>query len=242
MRRTIDIVVAAMALVVLLPAMLLLAGLVRLKLGRPVLFRQVRVGQYGREFVILKLRTMRPERWPGEPDAERDTRLGRRLRRWSLDELPQLWNVLVGDMSLIGPRPTLPEQVHNYSRRQLGRLLVRPGLTGWAQVHGRNSISWPERIEFDLDYIEHRSLVLDLRIIARTVLQVLRPAGIYGPGGVNIPFPAPPPHKEHTREVSGTSDARSAHAPSISTPCSSRVSPTARSTEPTWSPHADPSP
>lgn len=189
MRRTIDVVVAAGALLVLLPVLLLLAALVRLELGSPVLFRQIRVGQYGREFVILKLRTMRPERWPAEPDAERDTGLGRRLRRWSLDELPQLWNVLVGDMSLIGPRPTLPEQVRHYSRRQLGRLLVRPGLTGWAQVHGRNSISWPERIQLDLYYIEHRSLALDLRILGRSIQQVIRPTGIYGPDGINPGFP-----------------------------------------------------
>lgn len=189
MRRAIDVAVAALALVILLPALLLLAALVRLELGSPVLFRQIRVGRYGREFVILKLRTMRPERWPAQPDADRDTALGRQLRRWSLDELPQLWNVLVGDMSLIGPRPTLPEQVRHYSPRQLGRLLVRPGLTGWAQVHGRNSISWPERIELDLYYIEHRSLGLDLRVLARSVRQVVRPTGLYGAGGVNPGFP-----------------------------------------------------
>jgi lipopolysaccharide/colanic/teichoic acid biosynthesis glycosyltransferase len=109
----------------------------------------------------------------------------------SVDELPELWNVLRGDMSLIGPRPTLPEQVRHYSPRQRGRLAIRPGLTGWAQVNGRNSISWPERIELDLYYIEHRNLALDARILWRTVLHVLRPSGIYGEGGVNQGFPVP---------------------------------------------------
>jgi lipopolysaccharide/colanic/teichoic acid biosynthesis glycosyltransferase len=129
--------------------------------------------------------------YAGEPDADRDTRLGLLLRKTSLDELPQLWNVLRGDMSLIGPRPTLPEQVVHYSERQRGRLAIKPGITGWAQVNGRNSISWPERIELDLWYIAHRSLRLDLRILVRTVLNVVRPHGIHGEGGVNPGFPLP---------------------------------------------------
>ena len=119
----------------------------------------------GQEFTIVKFRTMRPPAYDGEPDAGRDTPLGTALRTTSLDELPQLWNVLKGDMSLIGPRPTLPEQVVHYSARQRGRLAVRPGITGWAQVQGRNSLSWPERIELDLDYIARRSWRLDLRIV-----------------------------------------------------------------------------
>lgn len=203
MRRAVDVVVAGCALVVLSPVLLLIALLVRSRLGSPVLFRQVRVGWHGREFSIVKFRTMRPERWPGEPDADRDSSLGRRLRAVSLDELSQLWNVLVGDMSLIGPRPTLPEQVRHYSSRQRRRLDIRPGLTGWAQVNGRNSISWPERIELDLHHIEHRSLALDARIVWRTVLLLLRPRGIYGEGGVNEGFPVPtsPP-------LNGTEDPR----------------------------------
>lgn len=189
MRRLVDVAVASMAAVVLSPVMALIGLIVRTKLGRPVLFRQRRVGLDGREFDIVKFRTMRPEAWPGEPDADRDTAVGRLVRGTSMDELPQLWNVLRGDMSIIGPRPTLPEQVRHYSPRQHGRHTVRPGLTGWAQVNGRNSISWPDRIELDLWYIENRSLGLDLRIVARTILRLLRPSDIYGEDGVNQGFP-----------------------------------------------------
>ena len=191
MRRLIDVAAAGLASVVLSPVMALVALVVRTRLGRPVLFWQRRVGLEGREFDIVKFRTMRPESWPGEPDADRDTAVGRLLRGTSMDELPQLWNVLRGDMSIIGPRPTLPEQVAHYSPRQHGRHAVRPGLTGWAQVNGRNSITWPERIELDLWYIENRSLALDARIIARTVLRLVRPSGIYGEGDVNQGFPLP---------------------------------------------------
>ena len=190
-RRLVDLVVAGVAGVVLAPVVAVTAALVRWRLGRPVLFRQERTGLGGRPFRIVKFRTMLPERYPGEPDATRDTSLGRMLRSLSLDELPQLWNVLRGDMSIIGPRPTLPEQVRHYSPRQHGRHAVRPGLTGWAQVNGRNSIPWPERIELDLWYIEHRSLALDARIVARTLLRLVRPSGIYGEGGVNQGFPLP---------------------------------------------------
>jgi lipopolysaccharide/colanic/teichoic acid biosynthesis glycosyltransferase len=190
-RRAVDVAVAGILLLVSGPVTGVVAALVRLRLGRPVLFRQQRVGLRGREFTILKFRTMRPESHPGEPDDVRDTSLGRTLRASSLDELPQLWNVVRGDMSLIGPRPTLPEQVRHYSPRQHGRHDVRPGLTGWAQVNGRNSISWPERIELDLSYIEHRSLGLDLRIVVSTLGQLVRPHGIYGAGGVNQGFPGP---------------------------------------------------
>ncbi len=191
MRRAIDLAVSGVAGLVLAPVMAVVAVLVRVRLGRPVLFRQRRIGLAGRPFEIVKFRTMRPELYPGEPDADRDTTLGRTLRGFSLDELPQLWNVARGDMSIIGPRPTLPEQVEHYSERQHGRHAVRPGLTGWAQVNGRNSISWPERIELDLWYIEHRSLALDARIVVRTVMRLLRPSGIYGEGGVNLGFPVP---------------------------------------------------
>ncbi|WP_432478378.1 sugar transferase [Nocardioides sp. GXQ0305] len=188
MRRLVDLVVAGVAGVLLAPLMAVVGVLVRSRLGSPVLFRQRRIGRDEVPFEIVKFRTMRPEAWAGEPDADRDTSLGRALRGLSLDELPQLWNVARGDMSLIGPRPTLPEQVVHYSPRQHGRHAIRPGLTGWAQVNGRNSISWPERIELDLWYIEHRSLALDARIIGRTVLRLIRPTGIYGEGGVNQGF------------------------------------------------------
>ncbi len=191
MRRLIDIVVAGTAGLILAPVIAVIAVLVRWRLGKPILFRQRRTGLHGREFDIVKFRTMRSERWLGEPDADRDTTLGRMLRMLSVDELPQLWNVLHGDMSLIGPRPTLPEQVVHYSPLQHGRHAIRPGLTGWAQVNGRNSIPWPERIELDLWYIEHRNLLLDLRIVWRTGMRLVKPTGIYGEGGVNQGFPAP---------------------------------------------------
>ena len=213
MRRLMDLLAAAVAGLLLSPVLAVAALLVRSRLGRPVLFRQRRVGRGGREFEIVKLRTMRPEAWSGEPDADRDTTVGRALRATSVDELPQLWNVLRGDMSIIGPRPTLPEQVARYTERQHGRHAVRPGLTGWAQVNGRNSISWPERIELDLWYIEHRSLALDARIVLRTVLRLLRPSGIYGEGGVNIGFPISDPASDQaapsTNDTASTTGQKS---------------------------------
>ena len=189
MRRVLDVLVSGLALLVLAPVLVLIALVVAASMGRPVLFRQVRIGRDGVPFTILKFRTMRAERTPGEPDADRLTTTGRLLRATSLDELPQLANILCGHMSVIGPRPTLPEQVEHYSPRQHGRHAVRPGVTGWAQVNGRNSLSWPERIELDLWYIEHRNLRLDLRILALTVWRLVRPDGLYGDGGVNPGFP-----------------------------------------------------
>ena len=189
MRRTVDVLFALVAGLLLSPLIAATAVGVRLRLGSPILFKQLRSGRHGREFTIVKFRTMGPERYPGEPDGERSTRFGDRMRSASLDELPQLLNVLRGDMGIVGPRPTLPEQVVHYTERQRGRLAVRPGITGWAQVNGRNSLSWPERIELDLWYIEHRSWLLDAKIIGLTVKRLLRPAGIYGEGGVNVGFP-----------------------------------------------------
>lgn len=190
-RRALDVAVAATALVVLSPLLAVLALLVRLRLGRPVLFRQPRSGLDGEEFTIVKLRTMRDERFPGEPDADRTPRLGHLLRATSLDELPQLVNVLRGEMSLIGPRPTLPQQVARYGPHERRRLEIRPGLTGWAQVNGRNSLTWPERIELDIWYIDNRSLQLDLEILARTLRGLVRPHGVTGEGGINPDFPGP---------------------------------------------------
>lgn len=191
LRRCVDVVVAGLGLVVLSPVIAAAALAVRLRLGAPVLFRQQRSGRDAVEFTILKLRTMRHERCAGEPDADRTPRLGRVLRSTSLDELPQLVNVLRGDMSLIGPRPTLPEQVARYGAHERRRLEVRPGLTGWAQVNGRNSLSWPERIELDIWYVDHRSLRLDLQILARTIARLARPHGVTAEGGVNPGFPGP---------------------------------------------------
>jgi lipopolysaccharide/colanic/teichoic acid biosynthesis glycosyltransferase len=193
LRRLVDLVVASIAGLVLSPVIACTGVLIRWRLGSPVLFRQTRAGRDGAPFTIYKFRTMRPESYPGEPDQQRDTALGRRIRAASLDELPQLWNVVRGDMSLIGPRPTLPEQVEHYSERQRGRLTIKPGITGWAQVSGRNSLSWPERIELDLDYIERRTVWFDIRIVARTVAALFQREGIYGEGGVNQGFPLPTP-------------------------------------------------
>jgi lipopolysaccharide/colanic/teichoic acid biosynthesis glycosyltransferase len=189
MRRTVDVAVGALLLVLLSPVIAVTMLGVLVGSGRPVVFRQQRSGWHGTEFSIVKLRTMRPERFAGEPDADRLGRWGRLMRASSLDELPQLVNVVRGEMSLIGPRPTLPEQVARYDERERGRLAVRPGMTGWAQVNGRNSLSWPERIELDLWYVEHRSLLLDLKIVGLTALRLVRPGGITGEGGVNPDFP-----------------------------------------------------
>ena len=190
-RRVFDVIAAALVGVLALPVMLVVAAVIVLTMGHPVLFRQARSGRDGRVFSVVKFRTMRAESYPGEPDATRTPAIGRLLRATSLDELPQLWNILCGQMSVIGPRPTLPEQVAMYSNRERGRLAVRPGLTGWAQINGRNAISWPERIELDLWYIHNRSLALDLKILVRTVLAVLRRGGIVGAGGINPGFPGP---------------------------------------------------
>ena len=191
MRRIVDLVVATTVGLLALPLIAAVSLAIRWRFGPPVLFRQQRSGMLGRPFTILKFRTMRAARHPDEPDSARISGLGRLLRATSLDELPQLWNVLRGDMSIIGPRPTLPEQVVHYDERQRGRLAIRPGLTGWAQVNGRNALSWPERIELDLWYIEHRSLWLDLRILAATVVSVFSRRGVVGDGGVNPGFPVP---------------------------------------------------
>ncbi|MGH8900417.1 MAG: sugar transferase [Egibacteraceae bacterium] len=188
-RRVLDIVVALTALVLLAPVLLVIGLAIRLTMGSPVLFRQDRSGHGGQVFAIAKFRTMRAPRHPDESDAERTPRLGSLLRATSLDELPQLWNVLRGDMSLIGPRPTLPEQVVHYSARQRRRLEVLPGMTGYAQVKGRNSLPWPERIELDIYYIDHRCISLDLWILGKTVANLVRPEGINGEGGVNPGFP-----------------------------------------------------
>ena len=189
MRRAVDVVVAGLAFVVGAPLLLAVAIVVRMQLGRPVLFRQTRAGRDGVHFTITKFRTMRPPAHADEADTDRTPPIGRLLRTTSLDELPQLWNVLVGDMSLIGPRPTLPEQVIHYDATQRRRLEVRPGITGYAQVNGRNALSWPERIKLDVWYVDHRSLVLDLWIIGATVGKLLRPEGVTGDGGVNPAFP-----------------------------------------------------
>jgi lipopolysaccharide/colanic/teichoic acid biosynthesis glycosyltransferase len=184
-RRTIDIVVSATGLLVTAPLLALAAVAVRVETPGPIIYRQRRSGLHGREFDVLKLRTMvqgAEHMGAGLAVNENDariTRVGALLRRTSLDELPNLVNVLRGEMSLIGPRPTLPVQVAQYSERERGRLAVKPGITGWAQVNGRASLPWSQRIELDLYYIEHRSLALDVQIVWRTVAMVLGGAGLY---------------------------------------------------------------
>jgi lipopolysaccharide/colanic/teichoic acid biosynthesis glycosyltransferase len=184
-RRAIDIAVSAAALMLTAPVLALAAVAIRLESRGPVIYRQRRSGLHGREFDVLKLRTMvdgAEHKGAGLAINENDpriTRVGAFLRRTSLDELPNLVNVLRGDMSLIGPRPTLPVQVAQYSERERGRLAIRPGITGWAQVNGRASLPWSQRIELDLYYIEHRSPALDARIVWRTIAMVLGGAGLY---------------------------------------------------------------
>jgi lipopolysaccharide/colanic/teichoic acid biosynthesis glycosyltransferase len=184
-RRALDIAVSATLLVLSAPMVAVAMAAIRLESRGPTLYRQRRIGRAGRPFYVLKLRTMvdgAEHVGAGLAVDENDsriTRVGAFLRRTSLDELPNLLNVLRGEMSLIGPRPTVPVQVERYTPRQRGRLAIRPGITGWAQVNGRASLPWSERIELDLHYIEHRSLALDLRILWRTPAMVLGGSGLY---------------------------------------------------------------
>jgi lipopolysaccharide/colanic/teichoic acid biosynthesis glycosyltransferase len=185
LRRALDILVSGTGLVITSPVMAAAMIAIRLETPGHPIYRQRRVGLHGREFDVLKLRTMvdgaeliGAGMAVNVGDA-RITRVGKFLRRTSLDELPNLINILRGDMSLVGPRPTLPAQVAQYTERERGRLAVRPGLTGWAQVNGRASLPWTERIELDLWYIEHRSLRLDLRILWRSARMVVLGDGIY---------------------------------------------------------------
>ena len=185
MNRAADVAIAGAALVVASPILAVSAVAVKLD-GGPVLYRQMRVGKDGADFELLKLRTMvvgaetMGAGFAVNEGDSRITRAGRALRRLSLDELPQLWNVVRGDMSIVGPRPTLRYQVERYDARQRRRLDVKPGITGWAQVNGRASLPWSERIELDLWDLEHRSLALDQRILARTVKVLLTGTGVEG--------------------------------------------------------------
>jgi lipopolysaccharide/colanic/teichoic acid biosynthesis glycosyltransferase len=183
--RALDVVLSAVLLVVTAPFLALAALAIRLESRGPVFYRQRRVGLNGRPFQLWKLRTMVPGAesmgagiyvLEGDP---RITRVGRMLRRFSFDELPNLVNVLQGDMAMVGPRPTVQEQVDRYTERQRRRLDVKPGITGWAQIKGRASLPWPERIELDVWYVEHRSLRLDLRILARTARMLASGQGLY---------------------------------------------------------------
>lgn len=185
MKRSVDICGAVLALVISLPLLTVVAILIAGNLGRPVLFRQRRPGLSGRPFRMVKFRTM-TDRATADgsllPDHLRMTRLGRWLRDWSLDELPELWNVLKGDMSLVGPRPLLTEYLALYSAVQARRHEVRPGITGWAQVNGRNGVSWEDRFAMDVWYVDHHSFWLDIRIMWMTVRRVITREGVSEPG------------------------------------------------------------
>ena len=190
MKRLFDFFAALLGLLLLALPLLGLIWLVLNKLGSPVFFRQVRPGMHGKPFEMIKFRTMTDTRGPDGkllPDAERLTPFGRFLRSSSLDELPELWNVLKGDMSLVGPRPLLMEYLPLYSPEQARRHLVRPGVTGWAQVNGRNAISWEDKFRLDTWYVDNRSFWLDIRILWLTVRKVLVRDGISAPGDATMP-------------------------------------------------------
>ncbi len=190
LKRLSDLVLALMAAILLAPVLAVVAVLVRTRLGSPVLFRQVRPGLHGQPFEMVKFRTMTDARGADGallPDAVRLTPFGQFLRRASLDELPELWNVLRGEMSLVGPRPLLLQYLPLYSPTQARRHDVRPGVTGWAQVNGRNALSWEEKFAADVWYVDNRSLWLDLKILALTVLAVLGRKGISAAGEATMP-------------------------------------------------------
>ncbi|HEY6240662.1 MAG TPA: sugar transferase [Burkholderiales bacterium] len=190
LKRGMDFLAACLGLVALAPLIAVVAVLVLCAIGRPILFAQRRPGKQGRLFTLYKFRTMADTiDAAGEPlpDAERLTPAGRFTRRYSLDELPQLWNVFRGDMSLVGPRPLLVEYLPLYSAEQARRHEVRPGITGWAQVNGRNAQSWEERLRLDVWYVDHRSLWLDLRILSLTFMKIFCSEGVSQPGHATMP-------------------------------------------------------
>ncbi|MEW2431814.1 sugar transferase [Micromonospora sp. NPDC047644] len=215
-KRIVDVVVAAVLLILSSPALLVVTVLVAVGLGRPVLFRQCRAGLHGQPFEMVKFRTMRPPNLSLGLLGDRDrlTPLGRWLRASSLDELPTLWNVLRGDMSLVGPRPLLPEYLGRYSPHQARRHEVRPGVTGLAQVRGRNSISWEEKLDFDVRYVDSHTMRTDLSILVATVRTVLRREGISAAGSVTAPefmgtpHWSPPARTTSTTATTGSGGAR----------------------------------
>ena len=197
-KRLLDLALVLPGLVLLAPVLLAVALAVRLKLGPGVFFRQQRPGLHGKPFFILKFRTMLPG---NAPDVERLPPFGRLLRSTSLDELPELWNVLTGDMSLVGPRPLMMAYLPLYNSEQARRHEVVPGITGWAQINGRNAISWEERFALDVWYVDNRSLWLDLVILWRTVRSVLRREGVSAVGEATMPeFLGTPPHERGQAE------------------------------------------
>jgi len=190
LKRIFDVVFSGMGLVVLAPLMVVIAILIRITMGPPVLFRQTRPGLRGVPFTLFKFRTMRHAK-SGElaikNDAQRMTKMGSFLRKCSLDELPELWNVLRGEMSLVGPRPLLMEYLARYTPQQARRMEVKPGITGWAQVNGRNALSWDEKFKLDVWYVDHQSFWLDMKILGMTAVQVLARKGISAEGCATMP-------------------------------------------------------
>ncbi|MBI4915335.1 MAG: sugar transferase [Acidobacteria bacterium] len=189
-KRVLDLAASGGAVLALAPVIAILAAAVRWRLGTPILFRQRRPGVHGVPFELLKFRSMTQETSPDGrplPDAERTTRFGRWLRGWSLDELPTLWNVVRGDMSLVGPRPLLMQYLPLYSRAQARRHEVRPGITGWAQVNGRNAISWEEKFRLDVWYVDHQTLWLDVKVLWMTFVKVMKREGISAKGHATMP-------------------------------------------------------
>lgn len=190
MKRFFDLLVSLLLMILLSPLMLVIAILVRIKLGRPVLFSQARPGLHGKLFNIYKFRTMRDLYGPdGQllPDGERLTSFGRFLRASSLDELPELFNVIKGEMSLVGPRPLLPAYLERYTPEQARRHDVLPGITGWAQINGRNALSWEDKFKLDLWYVDHHSLWVDLKILVITLWKAIKREGISTPGNATAP-------------------------------------------------------
>jgi sugar transferase EpsL len=194
-KRLADVSVVLLLAPLVFPLIAVLAVVMWLTLGRPIFFSQLRAGRFGRSFTLWKFRTMTSERDPkGEllRDSARLTRFGRFMRSTSFDELPQFWNILRGDMSLVGPRPLLVQYLPHYTTEQARRHDVRPGVTGWAQVNGRNAISWEEKFQYDLWYVEHQSFLLDIRILLRTIIVMLSRRGVSAADHVTAPrFDAP---------------------------------------------------
>jgi sugar transferase EpsL len=190
LKRVVDLIGASLLLALMALPMAVIALLVRMRMGRPVLYAALRPGLNGQPFLMFKFRTMTDRRdQHGDllPDAERVTVLGRTLRSWSLDEFPELFNVLRGEMSLVGPRPLRMEYLSRYTPYQARRHEVKPGITGWAQINGRNATSWEERFDLDVWYVEHWNVVLDLSILWRTLLAVFRREGVSAPGHATMP-------------------------------------------------------
>lgn len=200
MKRLLDLLLSSLLLIILFPIVLLTALVIRIKLGSPILFKQQRPGLHGKIFVLYKFRSMTDERDSfGKllPDQIRLTSFGKFLRKCSLDEFPQLINVIKGDMSLIGPRPLLTDYLPLYTKEQAKRHNVRPGITGWAQVNGRNAITWEEKFKLDVWYVENRNFVLDLKILFLTVKKVIVSDGISNENHVTMPDFDGVPHNKH---------------------------------------------